>query len=574
MASLSLQKLLELATNWAQSDPDPNTAEVLRLWLGQCNELELRNCFEAPLQFGTAGLRGVVGPGPARMNAAVVRRVTRALAEYLTANALAHRPIVIGHDARLDSERFAHEAIAVARAAGLRSLEFANHVPTPLVAYAALQLNAAAGVVVTASHNPREYNGYKVYGPSALQIIAPMDAQIADRMNRVPPSNRIPVDYRRPDADEELLGDDIVGRYIDSVLEQRPKPVANPVRIAYTPLHGVGWHTLQQLFYAAGHTDLHPVPAQVQPDGHFPTVAFPNPEEPGTLELGMRFASEIYADVLVANDPDADRLALALPDADGQWHALTGNQLGVILMDYLLERATAAGAKQPLVVTTVVSSPLADAVARRHGARLERTMTGFKWLWTAALELTNDGSRQFAIAWEEALGYSTHTSVRDKDGIAAGLVATDWVAQCIAAGVLPWQRLGQLFREHGAWASRQVNVHCAGSDGAARMRAALDRLGAVPPTHCDGLRVAQFDDFRVHGDTRPFWRGEAELFAFTFEDGSRLLVRPSGTEPKIKLYIDVPAAVSAAEDPFAVLQNAGERAEHLAHNLIDLIGLA
>jgi len=575
MVPLSLREVFELASAWADADPDPVTANKLREWIDQNDERALRDSFESPLVFGTAGLRGVVGPGPAHMNTAVVRRVTRALVDYLAAHGLQRRPLVVGHDARLDSARFAQDVVAVARAAGCRVVEFGHAVPTPLVAYAALAENAAAGVVVTASHNPREYNGYKVYGPAAFQIVSPMDTQIAERMNQMPVATPIATEARASVPGDELLDGGIVDQYVTAVLQQRPEPARHRIRIAYTPLHGVGWQTLQRLFHAGGHTDLHPLPAQVAPDGRFPTVAFPNPEEPGTLDLGIQFAERISAQVLIANDPDADRLALALPDARGEWHALTGNQLGVILMDYLLERALAARASsgRPLVVTTVVSSPLADAVARAYGADLERTMTGFKWLWSAALELSNGDPHRFAIAWEEALGYSTHTSVRDKDGIAAGLIAADWVAMCHAGGLLPWERLGQIYREHGAWASRQVNVHCAGLDGAARMRTALQSLGAAPPGQCDGVRVTQFEDYRTGAEKRPPWRGEAELFVLGFEDGSRLLVRPSGTEPKIKLYVDVPAVVRPERDPFTALENAGERAERLARSLLDSLGL-
>ena len=216
---------------------------------------------------------------------------------------------------------------------------------------------------------------------------------------------------------------------------------------------------------------------------------------------------------------------------------------------------------------------MADSVASARGAHLERTLTGFKWLWTAALELLKDDSRTFAIAWEEALGYSTHTSVRDKDGIAAGLIAADWVAQCHAAGVLPWERLGQLFRAHGAWASRQINVHCSGADGAIAMRGALEQLGSTPPHTLNGARVSRFDNYQLGAEERPYWRGQADLFALTFDDESRLLVRPSGTEPKLKLYIDVPASVNAGTDPFTALQSADKRAEGLARSLIIAIGL-
>jgi len=575
MVSLSLQQILELAQSWADADPETEMAAQLRGWIMRRDERHLRECFELPLLFGTAGLRGVVGPGPGHMNVAVVRRVTRALADYLRANQLGSRPIVIGHDARIDSERFAREAIAVARAAGATVFEFGRQVPTPIVAYASLRQNAAAGVVVTASHNPPEYNGYKVYGPTALQIVSPMDTLIAERMYQMPGARAIPTQPQGSASAAHLLGEDIVDSYIEDVLKERPASVRYPVRIAYTPLHGVGWNTLHRLFSAAGYTDVRPVAEQVEPDGHFPTVTFPNPEEPGTLDLGMQFAQSVSAHALVANDPDADRLALALPDASGQWHAVTGNQLGVILMDYLLERVVDAqvNGRQPCVLTTLVSTPMADSVASARGAHLERTLTGFKWLWTAALELLKDDSRTFAIAWEEALGYSTHTTVRDKDGIAAGLIATDWVAQCHAAGVLPWDRLAQLFRQHGAWASRQISVHCSGADGAAAMRRALEQLGTAPPHTLNGVRVIRFDNYQLGAEERPYWRGRADLFALTFDDESRLLVRPSGTEPKLKLYVDVPGAVSAGTDPFTALQSAGKRAERLATSLINAIGL-
>jgi phosphomannomutase len=216
---------------------------------------------------------------------------------------------------------------------------------------------------------------------------------------------------------------------------------------------------------------------------------------------------------------------------------------------------------------------MVDAIARTRGAHLERTMTGFKWLWSAALELLRGGARTFAIAWEEALGYSTHTSVRDKDGIAAGLIAADWVAQCHAEGDLPWRRLGALYRRHGAWASRQVNVHCGGADGAQAMRAALDRLGTAPPAALGNSPVARFGDYRTGAELRPDWCGAAELYALSIGDGARLLVRPSGTEPKLKLYVDVPGSVGERDEPFGVLESAGKHADRLAKDLIAFLGL-
>ncbi len=573
MRDETFEALLEQAREWAKADPDPETAEQLDEWIQQGNMSALRDCLDPPLQFGTAGIRGIVGPGPARMNLAVVRRVTRALAEHLEQTLGSDRKVVVGCDARLDSARFSRETAAVLAAADCTVLRFEKPVATPIVAYAALQERASAGIVVTASHNPPEYNGYKVYSERAIQIVSPADTQIAARIQRLPPANAIAVNYDAVDPGH-TLGAETLRRYQQSVLQSRPPHAKYPLRIAYTPLHGVGWLPFQDLFRSAGYDDVQPVPTQVEPDGRFPTVRFPNPEEPGTLAIAMRMAQDIHAHILLANDPDADRMAMALPDESGAWHALTGNQLGIILMDYLLDRAGQfAPARQPLAVSTIVSTPMADAVAIAHGACFERTLTGFKWLWTAALDLLQDESLQFAIAWEEALGYSTHAGVRDKDGIAAALVAADWAASCHASGELPWNRLGRLYRDHGAWASRQVNAHGQGASGVKALKEAFERLGNSPPDQVDGVRVESMEDFRRPTANGPVWRGHSELIVLHLQGGARILARPSGTEPKLKLYIDVPAEVPRAHDPFSVLQCAEERADRLGRSLLGGLNL-
>jgi phosphomannomutase len=568
MSHIPLEDLVKLARAWADADPDPATATLLREWMDASNEFAIRECFELPLEFGTAGIRGIVGPGPARMNLAVVRRVTRALAEYLAQNHGAGSAVVLGRDARLDSARFAREAAAVLLAAGCSILQFETPTATPLVAFAALQEQTAAGIVVTASHNSRDYNGYKVYGANAIQIVSPVDTLIAERMNCLPAARDIPVAFEGENLQRshKWLGAELLMQYQESVLKSRPAFVQYPLRIAYTPLHGVGWKPVQALFQAAGHTNLQPVPAQVEPDGRFPTVQFPNPEEPDTLSLGVHFADEIDAHLLLANDPDADRLAMALPDAAGNWHVLTGNQLGIVLMDYLLGRPRPG---QSLVVSTVVSTPMVDALAAAHHARLERTLTGFKWLWTAALALLKDESLNFAIAWEEALGYSTHGAVRDKDGVAAALVAADWAAACHASGTLPWNRLGKLYRDFGAWASRQVSLHKPGIRGATDVKTAFERLASSPPAEVDRVRIVAVEDYRTNTSQRPSWRGCADLVILHLADDSRVLARPSGTEPKLKLYIDVPADVNVKADPFVVLQRANKRADYLGRWLVN-----
>ena len=450
MTDAASAKLLESARSWVDADPDCETARQMSEWIEPLNEPALRDCFEPPLQFGTAGIRGIVGPGPARMNLAVVRRVTRALAEHLEQTRGTVGKVVVGCDARLDSARFARETAAVLAAAGCDVLKFDGPIATPVVAYACLKEQAAAGIVVTASHNPPQYNGYKVYGDRGIQIVSPVDLQVATRIEQMPAANAIPTNFDGSKHRRSALGSECLFDYQQSVLQSRPKATQYPLRIAYTPLHGVGWHPIRELFRLAGHSDVQPVPSQVKPDGRFPTVNFPNPEEPCALDLGMRLAESIRADILLANDPDADRLAMALPDEKGRWHALTGNQLGIVLMDYMLQQARqSSNLRRALCVSTIVSTPMADAVAAAYGARFERTLTGFKWLWTAALELLSDETLQFVIAWEEALGYSTHSHVRDKDGIAAALVGADWAAACNASGELPWNRLGSLYRSHG-----------------------------------------------------------------------------------------------------------------------------
>ena len=572
MPDTPIADLINRANDWADSDPEPETAQQVRDWIDARDEQSLRECFELPLEFGTAGIRGIVGPGPGRMNLAVVRRVTRALADYLESRHGAGSTVVLGCDARLDSHRFTRETAAVLGAAGCKVLQFEKPVPTPLVAFATQKAQAKAGIVVTASHNPPEYNGYKVYGDNAIQIVSPVDTLIAACIEKLPPAREIPL--AEDSSHASVLGSNCLSDYQESVLKSRPDHIHYPLRIAYTPLHGVGWEPVRSLFEEAGYGDLQPVHSQVKPDGRFPTVRFPNPEEPGTLNLGIALAESIGAHLLIANDPDADRLAMALPDYKGTWHVLSGNQLGIVLMDYLLGRASkSTQGRQALVVSTLVSTPMADALATARGARIERTLTGFKWLWTAALEKLGDKSLSFLLAWEEALGYSTHQAVRDKDGVAAALIAADWAAACHAAGNLPWNRLGQLYREHGAWASRQVNIHKPGTRGVIEIKNAFERISNSAPDDIDGVKIVEVEDYRKNFEQRPLWRGYSELVILHLADKSRLLARPSGTEPKLKFYIDVPAEVSAGQDSFSALDAASTRAEQMGQWLVNWLGI-
>ncbi|MGC4065384.1 MAG: phospho-sugar mutase [Polyangiaceae bacterium] len=573
MSQSTFEELEALALEWLAGDPDESTAKRLREILASKDERALRACFEPPMEFGTAGLRGIVGPGPAQMNVAVIRRVTRALASVLDEqeNVSRSAPVVLGFDGRLDSKAFAAESINVLASTGRPIAFFSEPVPTPVVAFAGLRCNAAASIVVTASHNPPEYNGYKVYGSEGIQIVPPFDSAVTTKLESVGKASDIPVEPRAFTSGApgcERLDDGAVDAYVEAVLRGRVlAATAHPIRIAYTPLHGVGARCFERVMSRAGYDDVHIEPSQHKIDGHFPTVRFPNPEEPATLERGLALATAIGADVLLVNDPDADRMGAALPDERGRFRILSGNEIGVILTNYVLSRAVDPG--RSLVVSTLVSTPMTRLVAEARGAHFEQTLTGFKWLWTAVRSLELEHGLQFAICWEEALGYSTHRAVRDKDGIAAALVFADWVSECRRRGELPLARLGELYRLHGAWGSSPANLVFSGPSGLSDIQGLLARLASRPPTHLLGRQVLRVTDYAEGAEKRPLYRGAAVMFVLELEGDARIVVRPSGTEPKLKIYSDVREVVVNEEDPFVAYERARAMARLLAEALIE-----
>ena len=564
----------DAARAWIAQDPDPDTQAELQGLVDAGDRAELTERMHAPLAFGTAGLRGVVGAGLARMNRAVVIRATRGVADYLLARVPDSRtlPVVVGYDGRLSSRGFAEDTTAVLLAAGIPVRVFEEPVPTPLVAYAAKQLGAQAAVVVTASHNPPEYNGYKLYGPNAVQIVPPADSEIAERIAAV----RSAKDVARVDTVQlgraEAVPADLFDRYLAEVDAARPSVARDTsLRIVYTPLHGVGWKFLQRTLAFAGYNDVHVVPQQAEPDGRFPTVNFPNPEEPGALDLAQQLADEVDAQLILANDPDADRLAACVPTPAGRFRQLSGNQIGLLLADFLLEHALRA--PQPLVISSLVSSPMLASIAARHGARAEQTLTGFKWIWNAALDLEREQGARFAFGYEEALGYSVGRIVYDKDGISAALLLADLAAHCQATDTTLSERLDQLYRRHGLWVSVQHSENRPGTEGQQQIAAALQRLGASPPTELSGRTVARVTDYRQGASERPRYLAQAQMIAFELEGGGRVLVRPSGTEPKLKFYVDLRRDLDEGQSARSVEQAALQEAQALAKDLAQKAGL-
>lgn len=561
--------LAEATKRWIAGDPDPVTRGELQRLLDDENWEELGERMGGVLEFGTAGIRGAVEGGSNRMNRAVVIRTTAGLAQFLADRG--EGPVVVGFDGRHSSRTFAEDTIGVLIAAGREVRFFPEPVPTPMVAFAARRLGAVAAVVVTASHNPPADNGYKVYDRNAAQIVPPVDSAIAAAIEAAPPAVDVPrVENAMAGADgaSPLDFDEIYEDYRSEVETVRPRRTGSSLTVAYTPIHGVGWRVFERLAIDAGYHNVHVVDEQRDPDGDFPTVNFPNPEEPGAMDLVMELGDRIEADLVIANDPDADRLAVAIPSSEG-WRLLTGNQIGVLMADWLLERWNGEGV--PLVINSIVSSPMLAEVARLHGARFEQTLTGFKWIANAALDLEAAGEGRFVFGYEEALGYTVGPVVRDKDGLSAALVFMDMAAELAEAGSSVSERLEDLYRRAGLWVSTQLSVVRPGTEGQAEIEGAMERIGRTQPPELAGNRVVGSTDYRRGAEDRPRWLPETSLVALDLEGGGRVLVRPSGTEPKLKIYVDLPG--EAGSDYSQAEKELTDQAERIAAATAGFIGL-
>jgi phosphomannomutase len=524
------------ASAWAQDDPDPATSAELRDLVraaGAGDEgalAELADAFSGTLQFGTAGLRGKLGPGPNRMNRVVVSRAAAGLARYLLDTGHAGAPVVIGFDARHNSDVFAADTAEIMAGAGLQALVCPRPLPTPVLAGAIRTYAASAGVVVTASHNPPQDNGYKVYLGDGSQIVPPADADIAARIAAVGAVADIPRsrDYR-------TLGEDVVDSYLDRVTGLALPGGPREIAVAYTAMHGVGSPLMKAALTGAGFPAPMAVVAQDEPDPEFPTVSFPNPEEPGAMDLALDLAGNAGVDLVLANDPDADRCAAAIPVGAGAYRMLTGDEVGALLGWWILQRGERSG--RPVVGTyanSIVSSQMLSAIARSAGLGFRETLTGFKWISRAADDLV--------FGYEEALGYCVDPGgVRDKDGISAGLLITEMAATLKAEGRGVQDVLDELAVRHGVHATSQVSLRFT---DLSEIPALMASLRAAPPTGFGGLGVVESIDLEAGSVDLPPTDGlKYMLGSAGGVDGARVIVRPSGTEPKIKAYLEVRASV-------------------------------
>ncbi len=530
------QEFIAEVEAWIAQDPDPQTAAQLQSWLANEDEVSLRQCFNGFLQFGTAGLRGPVGPGPSCMNRAVVHRAAAGIAAYMKARGLTS--VVIGRDARYGSEDFAHESAEVFTGAGMKVFLLPRPLPTPVLAFAVNNLRADVGIMVTASHNPPQDNGYKVYLGGTVdgvryegsQIVPPADIEIAQEIAKI--------DRLQPKGEGwEVLDESCFAEYVrvtSSIARSH-----HPLKVVYTALHGVGSETIEAVFSAAHFSPIEFVVEQRDPDPAFPTVKFPNPEEPGAIDLSLEYAKRVDADIVIANDPDADRCAAAINDPVGGWRMLKGDEVGAILGHYIattMKESTEGRA----FGNSIVSSSILSKVAKYHGIEFHEVLTGFKWL----AKIPN-----LRFGYEEALGYAVDaTSVNDKDGISAALMIAQCAAELKAQGRTMADYLDEIASLYGFHTTEQISIRVA---DIAQVDLVLSKLRANPPASIAGSACTRIDDLMEPKDGLPPTNG----LRYWFGENIRVIIRPSGTEAKMKCYIEVCAEKSGAQ---ALLQSVSQ----------------
>ena len=515
--------LVEQAQAWIEQDPDPQTRAELQQLIDD-NDDELADCFAGRLQFGTAGLRGKLGPGPNRMNRVVVIQAAAGLAAYIKQHHPTEASIVIGFDARHNSDVFARDTAAIMQGGGINALVLPKPLPTPVLAYAIKHLGTNAGVMVTASHNPPQDNGYKVYLGDGCQIVPPADADIAREIERV--ANTMSVLDIPTDDEWVTLGDDVLEDYIArtvSLITEEQKQQNAQVTTVITPMHGVGGETLHTVLQQAGFPAPIHVTEQFEPDPEFPTVAFPNPEEPGAMDLALARATERQPDLVIANDPDADRCAIAIPSTDG-YRMLSGDEVGSLLGWW----ATRQGSSRTTLAQSIVSGTMLKSIAENAGLAYEHTLTGFKWIGRIPT---------LRFGYEEALGYCVDPeAVSDKDGISAALFVATMAAHLKAQNQTLQDKLDDLGKEHGVHTTKQVSVRVT---DLTRITEVMATLRKQPPPSIGGLDVTRFIDLEAGTDLPP-----TDGLVFELAGDARVIVRPSGTEPKIKAYLQAVVPVT------------------------------
>ena len=559
----------DIALKWEKFE---GLEDYLKTQLENFSEKEKEEAFYAPLEFGTAGMRGIVGPGINRMNIYTVRQATEGLARLIETygEEAKQRGVAIAHDSRHFSPEFALESAKVLVKHGIKAYVFEDLRPTPELSYAVRHLHTFAGIMITASHNPAAYNGYKVYGEDGGQM-PPKDADALTEFVRQV-ENPLAVDVVTKEELEQSALFEWIGEAVDAAYLEEIKSVSvNPallsntkdLSVVYTPLHGTGLMLTKRALDQAGFTGLHVVSEQATPDGDFTTVKSPNPEEAGAFEYAIRLGEETKADVLLATDPDADRMGAAVRQPDGTYQVITGNQIAAILLDYLLFAHQKAGTlpANAAAVKSIVSSELPTVIAEHYGAKMVNVLTGFKFIAEQIKNYEETNAHTFMFGFEESYGYLVQPFVRDKDAIQAVLLLTEVAAHFKSEGKTLYDGLQALYEKYGYFLEKTISVTVQGLEGPAKIKALLDGLRKEVPSNFGGIKVALAQDFSVNqqvdaqGVTSEIGLPTSNVLKYILEDGSWIAVRPSGTEPKIKFYMGVKAATQEeAEEKLAKFQ--------------------
>ena len=542
---MQYQQVYDLWCARAVEDPDLR-AELAAV---QGDEAAVADRFYRDLAFGTGGLRGVIGAGTNRMNIYTIRRATQGLADYINAEGLPKK-VAVAHDSRIKGELFSREAARVLAANGITACLYPRLEPTPALSWAVRYLGCGAGICVTASHNPAQYNGYKVYGADGCQITLEAAAKVLAAIGQH--------DYfdspKLADYDEAVaagtiraIPDACLSDFVDAVLALRPGNDVSKLKLVYTPLNGSGLEPVKLLLERMGVTQLTVVPEQAQPDGNFPTCPYPNPEIRQAMEAGLKLCDAVRPDLMIGTDPDCDRMGAAVPDGKGGYRLITGNEMGVLLLDYICRTRTANGTmpEAPVAVTTIVSTDMATPIAKKYGVELRRTLTGFKFIGEQIGLLEAEGhAERYIFGFEESYGYLSGGHVRDKDGVNAVMLACEAAAWYAARGMSLLDAVNALYKEYGFYRSALKSYTFEGESGMRTMQGIMARLRADEPFVIAGYGVDKVTDYQRSGTGLP----KADVLEYRLENGAKLMVRPSGTEPKIKVYLSAVAGSEAEAD--------------------------
>lgn len=542
---MQYQQVYDLWRARAVEDPDLR-AELAAV---QGDEAAVADRFYRDLAFGTGGLRGVIGAGSNRMNIYTIRRATQGLADYINAEGLPKK-VAVAHDSRIKGDLFSREAARVLAANGITACLYPRLEPTPALSWAVRYLGCGAGICVTASHNPAQYNGYKVYGADGCQITLEAAAKVLAAIGQH--------DYfdspKLADYDEAVaagtiraIPDACLSDFVDAVLALRPGNDVSKLKLVYTPLNGSGLEPVKLLLERMGVTQLTVVPEQAQPDGNFPTCPYPNPEIRQAMEAGLKLCDAVRPDLMIGTDPDCDRMGAAVPDGQGGYRLITGNEMGVLLLDYICRTRTANGTmpEAPVAVTTIVSTDMATPIAKKYGVELRRTLTGFKFIGEQIGLLEAEGhAERYIFGFEESYGYLSGGHVRDKDGVNAVMLACEAAAWYAARGMSLLDAVNALYKEYGFYRSALKSYTFEGESGMRTMQGIMARLRADEPFVIAGYGVDKVTDYQRSGTGLP----KADVLEYRLENGAKLMVRPSGTEPKIKVYLSAVAGSEAEAD--------------------------